>query len=101
MSRAGTKETFEKEVTETLIYAKKYEKTIYAYTVGSEGLYREQHEAGTGYTVDYLLERIQEFKDALKEAGITDKKVGTADSWNKFQDGTADRLITEGAVDLL
>ena len=98
--RADDLGAFEKEVEESLKYAKKYEKTIYAYTVGSEGLYREQQKEGTGYKADYLYERISEFKEALKKAGVTGKKVGTADSWNKFQDGTADSLIKKG-VDLL
>ena len=43
---------------------------------------------------------IDDFKSALEKKGITDKKVGTADSWNKFQDGTADYLIEMG-VNLL
>ena len=81
-------------------YAKDYEKTIYAFTVGSEGLYREQQKPGSGYNATDLVDRIAEFKQALKTADVTGKKVGTADSWNKFQDGTADLLITEG-VDLL
>ena len=73
---------------------------MYAFTVGSEGLYREEQKAGTGYKANYLLDRINEFKQALATAKITGKKVGTADSWNKFQDGTADALI-KGGVDLL
>ena len=35
----------------------------------------------------------------MKKA-FPDIKVGTADSWNKYQDGTADALIT-GGVKLL
>lgn len=48
------------------------------------------------FTGDELLVKIQDTKSALGGAF----KVGTADSWNKFQDGTADPL-TKGNVDIL
>jgi glucan 1,3-beta-glucosidase len=41
------------------------------------------------------LAKIQEVKQAVPQF-----KVGTADSWNKYQDGTADALI-KGGVDIL
>lgn len=40
--------------------------------------------------------KIQDTKKAVGSSF----KVGTADSWNKYQDGTADALIT-GGVDIL
>ena len=58
-------------------------------TCGSETLYRGN------FTGDELLDKINTVKDQLP--GI---KVGTADSWNKYADGTADALIT-GGVELL
>lgn len=62
---------------------------VYAITVGSEALYR-----GTLKAPD-LLTKINDIK-----ATFPSIKVGTADSWNKYADGTADPLIT-GGVKLL
>lgn len=70
-------------------YAPKYKEQVYAITVGSETLYRGN------FTGPELLTRINKIKKA-----VPGFKVGTADSWNKFQDGTADALIT-GGVDIL
>lgn len=58
-------------------------------TVGSEALYRGD------LTAEALLGKIQEIKRLLP-----DTKVGTADSWNKFADGTANKII-QGGVDIL
>ena len=63
--------------------------SVYAITVGSETLYRGN------FTGPELLSRINDMKKAFPAV-----KVGTADSWNKYQDGTADALIT-GGVKLL
>ena len=57
----------------------------YAITVGSEGLYRGS------YTADQLVANIQNMSSAFPNM-----KIGTADSWNKFQDGTADPVIKAG-----
>ncbi len=57
---------------------------MYALTVGSESLYREVDACE-------LLPRID---DARTTFGNIVKRVGTVDSWNKFQDGTADPIIT-------
>jgi glucan 1,3-beta-glucosidase len=70
-------------------YAPQYKDQVYAITVGSETMYRGN------FTGDELLQKIQEVK-----AAVPGFKVGTADSWNKFQDGTADPLI-KGGVDIL
>lgn len=60
--------------------------SVYGITVGSESLYR-------GVSAFELLPRI---KNAIAEFGKFTKRVGTVDSWNKFQDGTADPIITGG-----
>ena len=72
--------------------ASDYQSTIYAVTVGSESLYRYEQDKSTGLSADDLKSRIQSFQSTLKNAGLS-FKVGTADSWNKYQDGTADAII--------
>ncbi|KAJ9255195.1 CAZyme family GH17 [Paecilomyces variotii] len=66
------------------------EDVVEAITVGSETLYR-----GT-FTGQQLLDRINKVK-----AMFPTVKIGTADSWNKFVDGTADPLITGGVEYIL
>ena len=66
-----------------------YPDQVYAITVGSEALYRGN------FTGSELLEKIDEVKELFP-----DIKVGTADSWNKYADGTADDII-RGGVDIL
>ncbi|KAL1999387.1 hypothetical protein VTN02DRAFT_4585 [Thermoascus thermophilus] len=61
------------------------EDVVEAITVGSEALYRGNLDG------NQLLDRINQVKAMFPS--IT---VGTADSWNKFQDGTADPLILGG-----
>ena len=56
-------------------------------TVGSESLYRGSLSA------QKLLKRIQQVQDEFP-----DLLIGTADSWNKFADGTADPLIQGGVT---
>jgi exo-beta-1,3-glucanase (GH17 family) len=58
---------------------------VYAITVGSEALYRGS------LTAQQLLSKIQNMTAAYPNV-----LVGTADSWNKFQDGTADPIIQGG-----
>jgi len=98
-SRADTDQEFTDDQTETLKYAKQYSNTIYAFTVGSEGLYRAEQTPGAGYSASDLLKRIDWFKGNMTQYGLT-QRVGTADSWNKYQDGTADSLIS-GGVNLM
>lgn len=71
-------------------YAPQYADQVYAITVGSETLYRGN------FTGQQLLAKIQDTKQAVGG----NFKVGTADSWNKYQDGTADALVS-GGVDIL
>lgn len=72
-------------------YAPTYSDQIYAITVGSETLYRGN------LTGPQLLTKIQ----SVKKATGGKYKVGTADSWSKYQDGTADPLIASGGADIL
>jgi exo-beta-1,3-glucanase (GH17 family) len=58
---------------------------IDAITVGSETLYRGN------FTGPELLEKIQDVQRMFPKV-----RVGTADSWNKYDDGTADALIQGG-----
>lgn len=67
-----------------------YADQVYAITVGFETLYRGN------FARPELLAKVQDTKKAVGGSF----KVGTADSWNKYQDGTADALIT-GGVDIL
>ncbi|KAI1004830.1 hypothetical protein K3495_g3391 [Podosphaera aphanis] len=83
--------SFEKDKAAVLTYAPQYPNQVYAVTVGSESLYRGN------FTGDQLLTKILDVKTALQGRF----KVGTADSWNKFQDGTADPIIKGGADILL
>jgi glucan 1,3-beta-glucosidase len=68
-------------------YAPQYTAQVYAVTVGSETLYRGS------FTGPTLASKISAVKSALG-GGI---KVGTADSWNKWADGTGDAVIQGGA----
>ncbi|PGG96056.1 hypothetical protein AJ79_09744 [Helicocarpus griseus UAMH5409] len=61
------------------------EDVIAAITVGSETLYRGN------FTGEELLGKINQVKNMFPKV-----KVGTADSWNKYDDGTADPLIVGG-----
>ena len=63
-------------------YGLQYKEQVYAVTVASEALYRGN------FTGDELAEKILEVKSE-----VPDFKVGTADSWNKYADGTADPVI--------
>lgn len=70
-------------------YMPGYEAQVFAITVGSETMYR-----GT-FTGPQLLAKINQVKQMFPGTLI-----GTADSWNKYADGTADAVIG-GGVDLL
>ena len=61
------------------------EDVVAAITVGSETLYRGN------FTGQELLAKIQEVQKLFPKV-----TVGTADSWNKYADGTADPLIAGG-----
>lgn len=82
-------ESFNNDLTAITDVASQYTSTIYAVTVGSETLYRGN------FTGEQLKDKISTVKSKLP-SGI---KVGTADSWNKFADGTGDAII--GTADLI
>lgn len=89
LARPDTDESYSKDKAAVVQYAPQYPKQVYAITVGSETLYRGN------FTGEQLLAKIQDVKKDVPQF-----KVGTADSWNKYQDGTADALI-KGGVDIL
>ncbi|KAH7385647.1 glucan 1,3-beta-glucosidase-like protein [Pyrenochaeta sp. MPI-SDFR-AT-0127] len=82
-------ESFNKDLKAITDVAQQYADTIYAVTVGSETLYRGN------FTGEELKGKISTVKSKLP-SGI---KVGTADSWNKFADGTGDAII--GTADII
>ncbi|KAI8936317.1 hypothetical protein NX059_006733 [Plenodomus lindquistii] len=82
-------ESFNKDLKAITDVAEEYADTIYAVTVGSETLYRGN------FTGEELKDKISTVKSKLPK-GI---KVGTADSWNKFADGTGDAII--GTADII
>jgi glucan 1,3-beta-glucosidase len=84
-----TTDSFNADKQAVSTYAPQYPDQVYAVTVGSETLYR-----GT-FTGQQLLGKINDVKSILPNV-----KIGTADSWNKYADGTADPVI-KGGVDLL
>ncbi|CZR63549.1 probable BGL2 Endo-beta-1,3-glucanase of the cell wall [Phialocephala subalpina] len=86
-----TDDSYTKDLAAITTYAPKYADQVYAITVGSETMYRGN------FTGAELLTKINDVKTATGGKF----KVGTADSWNKFQDGTADPLIKGGADILL
>ncbi|KAF7585692.1 glycoside hydrolase 3 protein [Aspergillus hancockii] len=63
------------------------EDVIHAITVGSETLYRK------GLTAQQLLTKIQQVQNSFPKV-----TVGTVDSWNKFNDGTADPIVQGGVT---
>ncbi|EPE36998.1 (Trans)glycosidase [Glarea lozoyensis ATCC 20868] len=86
-----TEESYDADKAAIVKYAPQYADQVYAITVGSETMYRGN------FTGETLLEKIND----VKKATGGKFKVGTADSWNKYQDGTADPLINGGADILL
>ena len=96
-------EALDADVEEFHTYAKQYESTVYAVTVGSESLYRYYHETDghtTGLSNDELNSAINNY--TAKMADIDVKfPVGTADSWNVYNDGTADVVIQNTNVTIL
>lgn len=85
-----TDESLQLDKTALQKWVPQYRDQVYAVTVGSETLYRGN------FTGPELLEKINDVKAVLPE-GV---KIGTADSWNKYADGTADAVI-KGGVNIL
>lgn len=67
----------------------KYGDTVFGISVGSEGMYR-----GT-YDAESLIGWIQDMKETFPNT-----KIGTADSWNCWNNGTMDGIIQSG-LDLM
>ena len=80
--RPDVPESFKKDREALLDSVPGNEDVIEAITVGSEAMYRGSME------IDALLDSIKTISE-----DFPDIPVGTADSWNKFADGTADPLI--------
>ena len=70
---------------------KNFADQVYAVTIGSETLYRGN------FTGKQLSDKISDVKKVLPAS----VKVGTADSWNKYADGTADDVIRNPDVTIL
>jgi len=85
-----TQESFDADTAALKATVPGNEDIVEACTVGSETLYRGN------FTGAQLLSKIKTVQGMLP--GVT---VGTADSWNKFADGTADPLITGGVTYLI
>ncbi|KAK1641377.1 family 17 glycosyl hydrolase [Colletotrichum phormii] len=82
-----TEETYAADKAAILKHTPGYEDQVYAITVGSESMYRGN------FTGAELADKI---KDMKKAAPLF--KIGTADSWNKYQDGTADAVIKNADI---
>jgi len=85
-----TQESFDADTAALQASVPGNEDVVEACTVGSETLYRGN------FTGQQLLSKIQTVQKMFPTV-----TVGTADSWNKFADGTADPLITGGVTYLL
>ncbi|KAJ0326235.1 hypothetical protein COL5a_007059 [Colletotrichum fioriniae] len=85
--RPDTEESCAADKAAILKHTPGYEDQVYAITVGSESMYRGN------FTGTELADKI---KDMKKAAPLF--KIGTADSWNKYQDGTADAVIKEADI---
>ncbi|EOA81992.1 glycoside hydrolase family 17 protein [Exserohilum turcica Et28A] len=81
--------SFKRDLAAVIAVASSYPGTLYAVTVGSETLYRRN------FTGAELADKISTVKAQLPE-GV---KVGTADTWNRIADGTANAVL--GVSDIL
>lgn len=88
-TRPDTVDSFNNDTAALQASVPGYEDQVFGITVGSETLYRGS------LTATELLSKIQEVQSMFPNITI-----GTADSWNKYADGTADPLI-KGGVKLL
>ena len=96
-------ESLDAEIEEFHKYAKQYESVVYAVTVGSESLYRYYHQTDghtTGLSNDELNDAINTYTQAMTDLDVK-FTVGTADSWNVYNDGTADNVIQNTNVTIL
>ncbi|KAF6799407.1 glucan -beta-glucosidase [Colletotrichum musicola] len=84
---ADTEESYAADKAAVVRHTPGFERQVYAVTVGSESLYRGN------FTGPELAEKLKDMKRAVPHL-----KVGTADSWNKYQDGTADAVIPHADI---
>jgi glucan 1,3-beta-glucosidase len=89
--RADTDQSYNLDLAAIQKYGTAYPDTVYAVTVGSETLYRGNFTGAT------LAAKMQDVRKATNNLF----KIGTADSWNKYADGTADAVIKSGPDILL
>ncbi|GJC85625.1 glucan 1,3-beta-glucosidase ARB_02797 [Colletotrichum liriopes] len=82
-----TEESYAADKAAILRYTPGYEGQVYAVTVGSESLYRGN------LTGTELADKLQDMKKSTPHF-----KIGSADSWNKYQDGTADAVIRQADI---
>ena len=87
-----TAESFAKDKSVVASIAPEYVDELYGISVGSETLYRGI------FGGEQLLQKIVEIKRVLPEGSY---RIGTADTWNKIVDGTADAVIAHGDVNLV
>ena len=87
-----TAESFAKDKLVIASVASLYAEELYGISVGSETLYRKVFDG------EQLLQKIVEIKNILPE-GLN--RIGTADTWNKITDGTADAVIAHHDVNLI
>ncbi|OLN86095.1 Glucan 1,3-beta-glucosidase [Colletotrichum chlorophyti] len=82
-----TEESFAADKDAILRHSPGYEAQVYAVTVGSESLYRGN------FSREELADKIKDVKEAAPHF-----KIGTADSWNKYQDDTADAVVRHADI---
>lgn len=86
-NRADAQESYDSEKAALQpILTSEYAPFVHALTTGSESLYR-------GVSAGELLPRINDTKTTF---GKLVPRIGTVDSWNKFQDGAADLILKSG-----
>jgi glucan 1,3-beta-glucosidase len=88
--RPDTTQSYQADLAAIQQFAPAYKEQVYAVTVGSETMYRKN------FTGAQLATMMQQTKSALN--GMF--KIGTADTWNVYADGTADAVI-QSKPDLL
>ncbi|KAI9673550.1 MAG: hypothetical protein M1829_004057 [Trizodia sp. TS-e1964] len=85
-----TDESFKADTDALKQYVPQYTDQVYAITVGSESLYRGN------FTGDQLAGKVSSVKQLFPNI-----KVGTADSWNKYADGTANAVVKASDIVLV
>jgi glucan 1,3-beta-glucosidase len=78
----NTEDSYQVDKAAVLAHAPAYTDQVYAITIGSETLYQK------ALTADQLVAKINDMRSAAPQF-----RYGTADTWNRFQDGTADPVV--------